>query len=146
MTFGTRMKIIRELTRLNQSKFAEKIGVQQSFISKVEKNNASLTIDQIILLKTIFDFDANWLLTGQGHAPDKKGSPVVTRIDQILETMDEEAQRDVLKYVEKERQFADLIAENQRRKVRPKKGLFANGTGNVPYLSGGKDLGTTTTR
>lgn len=71
---GERVKALRESLCLNQTQFAEKIDVKQAFISKVEKNNASFTIDHIILLKNIFSVDISWLLTGEGEM--KRSQPV----------------------------------------------------------------------
>lgn len=67
MNIGGRVKYLRESNKLNQTQFAEIIGVKQSFISKVEKNIASFTLDQIILLKNNFMFDINWLMVGEGE-------------------------------------------------------------------------------
>ena len=122
-TIGGRIKFLRESNSYNQTQFAEKIGVQQSFISKVEKNIASFTVDQIILLKTFFDFDLNWLLTGgvktfvaEERSVYGKADPVTEKINQHLEQMDEEAKRDVLKYAEEKKLLRELMAERQKKR------------------------------
>lgn len=108
---GDRVRSLRESNGLNQTQFAEKIGVKQGFISKVEKNNASFTIEHIILLRNIFDVDTNWLLTGEGAAPEKAANPVIDRIDTMLAEMPEEAQRDVLKYAEEKKLLRECQEE-----------------------------------
>ena len=51
-----------------------------------------------------------------------KKSPIVGLIDLMLVEMDEEAQRDVLKYTEEKKQLAELKAERQSIKNRVRRG------------------------
>lgn len=67
MHIGERVKKIRLYNDLNQAQFAEKLGLTQGFISKVEKNNTQLTVDHLILIENIFSVDLDWLLTGKGE-------------------------------------------------------------------------------
>lgn len=90
-TFGGRVKFIRESNDLTQTQFAEKIGVKPSFISKVERDAARFTIDHIVLIRTIFNFDMNWLLIGEG---EKRSLPEAPATQPIIIT--ENRQWDIL--------------------------------------------------
>ena len=70
VNIGEKVKSLRERNGLNQTQFAEKIGVKQGFISKVESNLASFTVDHIILLRNIFSLDMNWFFSGEDTAGD----------------------------------------------------------------------------
>lgn len=64
----------------------------------------------------------DWLLKEDqaGIVAEKQeeySSPLIKRIDEMLYVMDEEAQRDVLKYAEKTKLLGDLITEKQQRKA-----------------------------
>jgi transcriptional regulator with XRE-family HTH domain len=122
MNIGNRLKKLRIESGLNQSDFAEKIGVKQSFISKVEKVTAQLTVEHCILIATIFRVDLNWLLTGaERHKGDDETDdhrPVDTvteKINQHLGQMCEDQKRDVLKYTEEKKLLSELMSERQRK-------------------------------
>lgn len=65
----------------------------------------------------------DWLLKGNqagvveedGPTYIKGPGPIVKRIDCMLEEMNEEAQRDVLKYAEEKKLLSELMAEKQRK-------------------------------
>ncbi|MDK9716702.1 MAG: hypothetical protein OEL57_02200 [Trichlorobacter sp.] len=63
----------------------------------------------------------DWLLKGEQpgivaeDGPKYIKGPVVKRIDKMLEDMDEEAQRDVLKYTKEKKLLVELMAEKQRK-------------------------------
>ena len=109
MNIGDRVKKIREDSGLNQTDFAEKIGVKQSFISKVEKEIAQLTIDHCILIATIFKVDLNWLLMGEEQA----GTSGV-----VLPQVDRDAERigkRILKLTGKRRNRVHDVLEDQEK-------------------------------
>lgn len=123
MNIGERIKNLRKSKGLSQVEFAEKLDLTQGFISKVEKNSAQFTIEHLILVGNIFDVDMNLLLKGKvtdvvAEPPcPYHHSPVAEKINQMLDDMDEEAQRDVLKYTEKTKLLADLMKERQEKKT-----------------------------
>lgn len=78
---GERVKSLRESKGLSQAQFAEKIGVKQAFISKIESNTASFTVEHIILLKNVFGVDLNRLLTCEGNAVVAEESPAYRKAD-----------------------------------------------------------------
>ncbi len=122
MNIGVRLKKIRNDSGLNQADFAEKIGVQQSFISKVEKVTSQLTVEHCVLIATIFGVDLNWLLTGEerirgdnARIAPRPMDTVTEKIHQHLEQMCEDQKRDVLKYTEEKKLLSELMSERQRK-------------------------------
>jgi hypothetical protein len=87
------------------------------------------------LLPVIFEWaineniDLNWLMKGEGGSKlalpqpvmvmdrPEVYNPVVSRIDLMLVGMDEEAQRDVLKYAEEKKLLAECLKERARKKA-----------------------------
>lgn len=75
------------------------------------------------LLPFIVDWAINenvnldWLIRGESDTPEKKASPVLSKIDLMLEGMDEEAQRDVLKYTEEKKLLAECLKERALKKA-----------------------------
>jgi len=63
---GHRIKALRDHFRLNQADFSSKIGISQSYLSSVERNQKVPGGDVLISLKSLFDFNSDWLLTGEG--------------------------------------------------------------------------------
>ena len=61
MTFGTRIKAIRDHLELGQAEFAEKLGKAKSYISNIENDQRSPSIDVIELIVSEFQVDARWL-------------------------------------------------------------------------------------
>jgi transcriptional regulator with XRE-family HTH domain len=117
-TIGDRIKLIRKSKGLSQAEFAETLSLTQGFISKVEINRAQFTIEHVVAIAHIYNIDLNWLLVGEGKVlTDQKVGSVVEMIDNMLENMDEERQRDVLKYASEKKQLMNLIAESQTKKA-----------------------------
>lgn len=62
-------KRIRELRKkldLTQKEFAEKIGLKQNAISYMEKDNATVTEQNIKTICSQFNVNENWLRAGEG--------------------------------------------------------------------------------
>jgi transcriptional regulator with XRE-family HTH domain len=67
---GERLREFRMRKRLNQSEFAQKIGIEQAALSRIESGNYTLRDDikEVLFLK--FKLDLNWLVTGHGFEGD----------------------------------------------------------------------------
>lgn len=117
--FGERLKHFRKTKGLTQKQLSATIGVSQSHISAMEKNEKMPGGDILISLKRFFDVDLNWLLTGDGELPhpEAKKSVITGLIEQVLEGMDEESQRAVLKYTEEKKLLTELLAQKGKREV-----------------------------
>jgi len=72
-TINNRVKVVRKALKMNQAEFAERIGLSDSALSRIEIGNNSLTNHNILLvctpnrLKENHTVNENWLRTGQGE-------------------------------------------------------------------------------
>ena len=66
MTQGERVREVRKSLGLTLDKFGEKLGVQKSAISKIERGESNLTDANIIAICREFNVDYIWLKTGKG--------------------------------------------------------------------------------
>lgn len=62
MSFGENLKILRKEKKLSQEQLAEMVGVSRQAISKWESERAYPDIDNLIMLKSIFDVTLDELL------------------------------------------------------------------------------------
>lgn len=67
MTVGARIKEIRLNAKLNQSEFAERIGIGQAALSALEKGIRNVVDRNIILICEKFNVSEQWLRTGEGE-------------------------------------------------------------------------------
>jgi transcriptional regulator with XRE-family HTH domain len=68
-TMGERVKAVRELKKMSQFEVSEKLGVNQTSYSKIERGGNT---KHIIQLAKIFECDPVWLQTGKGFSPFSK--------------------------------------------------------------------------
>ena len=66
MTQGERVKAIRTEKKMTMEQFGEKLGVQKSAISKIEKGERSLTNQMFLSICREFGINEVWLRTGEG--------------------------------------------------------------------------------
>lgn len=59
---GSKIYILRSNFNMNQTEFADKIGVTQSTLSSYEKGNATPSLDVLISIATNFNVSTDWLL------------------------------------------------------------------------------------
>lgn len=78
MTQGERVKEIRTALSLTLEKFGENLGVGKTAISKIEKNERSLTDQMAKSICREYNVNENWLRTGEGDMFIK-----MTRNDEI---------------------------------------------------------------
>lgn len=64
MNFGDKIKKLRKGNNLSQEQLAEKLNVSRQAISKWESNKAYPDIDNLILLRNIFDVSLDDLIIG----------------------------------------------------------------------------------
>ena len=97
MTQGERVKEVRKTLGLTLEKFGEKIGIQKSAVSKIEKGENSLTDSNIKAICREFAVDYRWLTTGQGEMFVDDEKELLDMIKRILLNNDEFYKR-VLKW------------------------------------------------
>lgn len=66
MGYGERIKLLRKELSLSQEAFGEKLGVGKTAVSKIEKEENSLTERNVILICETFNVNECWLRTGTG--------------------------------------------------------------------------------
>lgn len=59
---GRKLRLLRTNLNLNQTVFAEKIGITQSTLSSYEKGNASPSLEVLYTIATTFHISIDWLL------------------------------------------------------------------------------------
>lgn len=84
MTQGERVKEVRKTLGLTLNKFGEKLGVQKSAISKIEKGENNLTEANIKAICREFNVDYRWLTTGEGKMFVDSDNEVMDAIDRIM--------------------------------------------------------------
>lgn len=89
---GDRFKQLRINNGLNQTQFADKIGIQQSAVSAIEKGERLPTTDQIVTAANNFNVTSDWILFGDDSLsiaevkePPTEYSPEVKELLQVLE-------------------------------------------------------------
>lgn len=66
-TTGKRTKEFRLYLELNQTQFAEKLGITQQAVQRVEGDNGNFNIDTLKNLNAMLHVNLNWLLLGNGE-------------------------------------------------------------------------------
>jgi transcriptional regulator with XRE-family HTH domain len=69
-SINNRITTLRKQIGLNQTKFAQKIGVTSQLINKIELGKAKLTEPNIRLICFIFGVNEKWLKEGKGEMLD----------------------------------------------------------------------------
>ena len=67
MTQGERVLEIRNALGLTMDKFGEKLGVQKSAISKIEKDRVNLSDQMVKLICREYNVNYDWLMDGEGE-------------------------------------------------------------------------------
>jgi transcriptional regulator with XRE-family HTH domain len=60
--FGLRVKEFRHASKLSQEAFADKCGFARSYMSRIERGKANLSLDAIEAIATILEIDEAELL------------------------------------------------------------------------------------
>lgn len=142
-----RIRHVREVLKLTQKQFAEKLEMSQSYMSEVETGQTQPGVSLLISLNTIFKVSVDWLLTGEGSMfppvtthfggrgrmfpggkappPGEEPSPptqeeidrmgIMDKICDLVDAMETEEIRDILKYLEKEELFKALLKERTQK-------------------------------
>lgn len=71
MTQGERVREVRKFRKMNMEQFGERLGVQKSAISKIEKGDRGLTEQMLKAICREFNVNETWLRTGDGDMPQK---------------------------------------------------------------------------
>lgn len=90
---------LRESLGLNQTEFAQRIGLSQSGYSLIEKGKRDFNDRVIKLICSVYNVNENWLRTGQGEMFVK---PQTTRekLDRLIDEMDYEELRMMSNFID----------------------------------------------
>lgn len=115
-----RLKIIRLNLGLNQSEFADKLGMQQGSYSMIEKGKNGISSQLLKKLTIDLNVNANWLMTGKGEMfNDYSDKPLDNgafgrEVEKLLREQLAEKDRQInslLKIIEKGRLGKDKVTE-----------------------------------
>jgi transcriptional regulator with XRE-family HTH domain len=138
---GDRLKKFRIAQSLTQKAFAKSLGTAGGYISEIESGKTTPGSNLLISLLRVFNINLRWLLTGEGEmekeapgpgpgpgpggekfyvADSGKGiytaNPTIGKIVEMLEEMDDPDLREVLRFLEKEKLFRELMEEKKAKK------------------------------
>ena len=71
-SIGKRIKFLRKLLKISQKDFAKKIGVNQAFISRIEREENRPSDKILRLISHTFGVRYEWLKEGEGEIWEKK--------------------------------------------------------------------------
>jgi transcriptional regulator with XRE-family HTH domain len=116
MKIGQRIREVREQNSLKTAAFAKIIGISQGSLSDIENGKTNPRASTLQNLVSSMHVDPLWLLTGEGRETIENRlalkSPLARQIGQIADELSVDAQKDVLKYVQKEKLLHDLKEQN----------------------------------
>ena len=87
---------------------AKALNVRQSTVASWRKRG---NINLPVIIALCDGVNLNWLLFGEGARQTERVDPLAEKVMAMLEGMDEEQKRDVLRYAEKERLIYELAAK-----------------------------------
>lgn len=91
MHIGERIKQHRKETGLNQSEYAERLGVKQGIISAMEKGNRNVSDRTIRAICSEFNVNENWLRTGEGEMFEQltRNQEIAQEVNRVLKSKPE---------------------------------------------------------
>ena len=89
-----RLREARKFLGLNQTEFAEKIGITQAAYSAIESGSTPFSDKRVKAICAIFDISEKWLRTGEGDILDS--SYYISKIKDISKDLTEESQKYLL--------------------------------------------------
>ena len=125
ISVNDRIKLIFNNLKEKQQSFAKKVGVSQSFLSKVLRGECKAPTDMLNgILKTYPNINARWLITGEGsmyqqpqaesQSAENVQTPKLTKREKdmlmIFRELPEMEQDEILQLSRKEKEFVDIRA------------------------------------
>lgn len=84
MTQNERVKELRKVLGLTLERFGEKLGIQKSAVSKIERGENNLTEQMTKSICREFGVDYIWLTTGDGEMFVESDNDIMESIDRIM--------------------------------------------------------------
>lgn len=107
MEMNERIKLAREQANLTQSELAEKIGIKQQSVFKIECGETK-NPRNIEKIASVLGVDLNWLLTGEGLMYPNK-SPQDIKIQSMLGALTSSQKEEMLTLAEKFKSFNEQM-------------------------------------
>ena len=83
MTIQERLKAIRKSLNMNQTEFAQRIGMQQSNLSAIELGRKAVTGRTIKLICSEFSVNEQWLRSGEGEMFSDASASLLNKLAEI---------------------------------------------------------------
>lgn len=83
MTIQERLKAIRKSLNMNQTEFAQRIGMQQSNLSAIELGRKAVTGRTIKLICSEFSVNEQWLRSGEGEMFSDASASLLDKLAEI---------------------------------------------------------------
>lgn len=130
MSYGIRLRKIRDKLNLSQQEFAEKLHTTQATVSRYEKDLRMPDADFLEKLTELYHLNINWLLTGKGEmflgqtsqtsefqANNNELEKQQKRLQDLQKQVDllkKNIQEIDIEYDQEKKRSSDLIHENQK--------------------------------
>jgi len=118
---GSRLREYRKRKKMMAKTLAKLIGISQGSLSDIENGKTKPSSDTLTSIVRHTDINPAWLLTGDG--PVMRGE-IKEELDDVSKTvleqmkdMDDDARRDVLKYLQEKKLIAELFEERRKRQA-----------------------------
>ncbi len=76
MTFGERLKSLRQSLGWTQDKLAQEAKISKSFLSEVENDKANISGDSLLRIANALNVSLDYLMKGETSAGEKERRPV----------------------------------------------------------------------
>jgi len=99
MNFGQRLKQLRQSKGWSQPELAQAIGIEQSYLSKLENDKSAPSPDMLNRILEAFDIDIETLLQGMDEAEIRKHLRSIPQVNGHLQAQKENARRKSKRWV-----------------------------------------------
>ena len=106
-----RIKIIREVEKLNQTEFAKRLGIGQSTLGMMEVGKRDIADRHVKAICSIFNINEDWFRTGQGEMYDNSKKVFIEKLTKQMELnpMLQDILESYLSMSEEKRAFVDAF-------------------------------------
>lgn len=120
---GARLRALRKERHLTQTELARQIGIQQSDLSRMEKGEYRVSLDNLFKILAVFEVSLNDFFDHQGEVDDSPRRALSHEDMQILHLvrqLSEDGRREAMEFLEfkvrREQQDRRAVAARNRRR------------------------------
>jgi len=123
---GARLRTLRKERHLTQTELARQIGIQQSDLSRMEKGEYRVSLDNLFKILAVFDLGFDDLFDGQQSAaePRRALSQEDMQILHLVRELSDEGRREAMEFLE----FKVRREQQDRRAVATRRGSRETGS------------------